>query len=430
MSSSALSIAVSALRAHTYAIETTSHNIANVSTPGYRRQRVDLRAAFPREGALGPMGAGVEAKSITRATDRLADLRVRGSSAQAAYFGTRGTIMRQAEDIFGEPDQGISKELTATWAALSTLGVQPNDDAARYEVLSSLQGFASRVNQVRTGLDQLTADATQRLSTDITEANAITARLAEINRFARIPGGLPADLADERDRAIDTLSASIGATATINDDGRVRVTLSGMAIVDEERAIPLSVSSTPPGQVIHPSGPVKLSGTIGGLETAINTDIASARTQLDTFVAGFVTAMNTAHAAGFTPSGAPGGPLFTDVGGQLTVAVTQTSDLAASDALGQAQNGKNADALSQLRSTQGEAFRATMTALSGQVAGIGRSADTAQSVADSASAQRESDVGVNIDEEMTNLVGQQRSYDAAARLVKVIDEMLQTLIQM
>ena len=72
MSSSALSIAVSALRAHTYAIETTSNNVANAATPGYRRQRVELRNAYPREGALGPMGAGVEAKSISRATDRLA----------------------------------------------------------------------------------------------------------------------------------------------------------------------------------------------------------------------------------------------------------------------------------------------------------------------------------------------------------------------
>jgi flagellar hook-associated protein 1 FlgK len=430
MSSSALSIAVSALRAHTYALETTSHNIANVSTPGYRRQRVELRAAFPRQGALGPMGAGVEAKSITRATDALADLRVRGSSAQAAYFGTRGTIMRQAEDLFGEPDQGVTKELTSTWDALATLGVQPNDDAARYQVLSSLQGFASRVNQVRTGLDQLSADATSRLGNDVSEANAITARLAEINRFARIPGGLPADLADERDRAIDALATSLGAQATVNDDGRVRVTVNGLAIVDEERAVPLSVSTSPPGQVLHPVGPVKVSGTIGGLQTAISSDIANARSQLDTFVSGFVSAMNSTHATGFTPSGTPGGPLFADVGGQLSVVPTQAGDLAATDTLGQAQNGKVADALSQLRATQGDAFRATMTALSGQVAGIGRSADTAQSVADSATAQRESDNGVNIDEEMTDMVGQQRAYDAAARLVKTIDEMLQTLIQM
>ncbi|MCU1368468.1 MAG: flgK [Ilumatobacteraceae bacterium] len=430
MSSSALSIAVSALRAHTYAIETTSNNVANAATPGYRRQRVLLKAGTPREGALGIMGSGVIAQGINRSSDRLADLRVRGSSAQASYFGTRAEIMQKGEDLFGEPDQGITKELNSTWDAFSAMSVSPTDDAARYQVLSSLQGLTTRVNQVRTGLDQLDADANSRLQGEITDVNAITARIAEINQFARIPGGMPPDLADERDLALDQLATSIGATSTITDDGRVRVTLNGMAIVDEERSIPLTVSTAPPGHVLHPTGAVTVGGTAGGLSTAITADIPAARTQLDTFVTGLVTALNTAHAAGFTPSGAPGGPLLADSGGVLSVVATQPSDLAATDTAGQAQNGKAGIALAALRDVQGPAFQAVVTQISGAVAGLGRSADTSQSVSDAASAQRDSAVGVNIDEEMTDLVSQQRAYEAAAKLVSVIDTMLQTLIQM
>lgn len=430
MSSSALSIAVSALRAHTYAIETTSNNVANASTPGYRRQRVELRNAYPREGALGAMGAGVEAKTISRATDRLADLRVRGSAAQAAYFGTRGDIMRKAEDLFGEPDQGITKQLTATWDAMQALSVAPSDDAARYQVLSALQGMASRVNEIRTGLNQLDADANQRLIGDVDEANAITARLSEINKFARVPGGLPADLADERDRAVDSLAASLGASASIQPDGRVRVTLSGLAIVDGESSVPLSVNPTTAGEVLHPYGTVSVSGTVGGLAKSITSDIADARSQLDSFVTGFVTAINTAHATGFTPTGAAGGQLLAEVAGKLVVVPTEPGDLAATDTVGQAQNGKTAAAIAALNVSQGAAFRAVSTQISGSVAGIQRSADTAQSVADAASANRDSAVGVNIDEEMTDLISQQRAYEAAAKLVSVIDQMLQTLIQM
>ncbi len=430
MSSSALSIAVSALRAHTYAIETTTNNVANASTPGYRRQRVELRNAYPREGALGPMGAGVEAKTISRATDRLADLRVRGSAAQAAYFGTRGDIMRKAEDLFGEPDQGITKQLTATWDAMQAMSVAPSDDASRYQVLSALQGMASRVNEIRSGLGQLDADANQRLIGDVDEANAISARLAEINKFARVPGGLPADLADERDRAVDSLAASLGASATIQSDGRVRVTLNGLAIVDGESSVPLSVNPTTAREVIHPYGPISVSGTVGGLAKSITSDIADARSQLDSFVAGFVSAMNTAHATGFTPAGAAGGQLLAEVAGKLVVVPTQPGDLAATDTAGQAQNGKAAATIAALNVSQGAAFRAVVTQISGSVAGIQRSADTAQSVADAASANRDSAVGVNIDEEMTDLISQQRAYEAAAKLVSVIDEMLQTLIQM
>lgn len=428
MSSSALSIAVSALRAHTYAIETTSHNIANAATPGYRRQRVELRTAFPRNGAMGAMGAGVEAARITRATDGLADLRVRGSSAQASYFGTRSELLQKVEDVFGEPDRGVTKELTATWDAFAALAVNPADDATRYQVLSALNGVADRVNEISAGLDQLSADATQRLSTGVDEVNSTIVRLAEINKFARIPGGLPADLADERDRALDSLATQIGAQSSIDDDGRVRVTLNGLALVDGDRSVPLSID--PSGAVVHPSGPVTIGGTVGGLRAAVSVDIADARTQLDTFVNAFMSALNTVHATGFTPSGAPGGPLLAMVSGQLTVVATGPGDLAAADVSGQLQNGRVADALAQLRSTQGGAYRAVVSSLSGTVAGVGRSADTAQSVADAASQSRDSAVGVNLDEEMTDLMSQQRAYEAAARLVSVVDEMLQTLIQM
>jgi flagellar hook-associated protein 1 FlgK len=430
MVSSALSIAVSALRAHTYAVETTSHNIANAATPGYHRQRVELTTAFPRQGGLGPMGAGVEAKAITRASDRMADLRVRGSTAQANYFGTRAEIMTKAEDVFGEPDQGIAKQLTTLWGAFATLSVQPADDAARYQALSALGGVAARVNEIRSGLGQLEADALQRLGNDVSEVNAITARLAEINRFARVPGGLPADLADERDRALDALASTVGAAATLDEDGRVRVTLSGLALVDEELSVPLSVGSSPPGQLMLRAAPVSATGTVGGLQTAIRQDIPNQRAALDTFVTGLVDAINTLHATGFTPAGTPGGPLLSDNGTMLVVTTNDPAHLAVTDTLGQVQNGRVADAIAELRAPQGEAFRSVATGLAATVAGLTRSADSAQAVADAASVQRDSIVGVNIDEEMTDLLTQQRAYEAAARLVSVIDEMLQTLIAM
>ena len=431
MISSALSIAVSALRAQTYAVDTTSHNIANAATPGYRRQRVELRTAFPRSGPLGQVGAGVEATRITRATDRLSDLRVRGSSSNAAYFGTRAALMQKVEDIYGEPDQGITTELNATFDAFAALSINPSDDAARYQVLSALEGTAARINQIGAGLDLLSVDAMTRLGGDITDANAIIDRLVEINRFSRDANGLPADLADERDRAIDTLASTLGTVANIETDGRVRVTLNGLALVDGDRAVPLTLQPAPPAGVItHPSGPVTLSGTAGGLQVAITTDIADTRAQLDTFANGFIVAVNATHAGGFTPSGAPGGPLFGIVSGKVAVLVSQPGDLAAADVAGQTQNGTAADNLAQLRTVQGGAYRSLVTSLAGRVAGLGRSSDTAQSVADAASMQRDSEMGVNLDEEMTDLMSQQRAYQAAAKLVTVIDDMLQSLIGM
>ncbi len=430
MSSSALSIAASALRAHSYAVETTSNNVANAATPGYRRQRVELRAAYPRQGALGWMGAGVEVSKITRATDRLGDLRVRGTASNASFFGERAELMTQVEDVFGEPDHGVSTALTQMWTTFSTWAVNPSDDASRNQVLSRLQGTADRINQVRGGLEQLAADAGERLSGDVADANAMLSKLVEINRFSRDQNGLPADIADQRDIMLDTLAQTIGAVASVDDNGQVRVTLNGLALVDGDRATPLQYAAGPPPTITHPSGPVTLGGTAGGLQVGITSDLADTRAQLDSFVAGFISALNTVHAGGFTPSGSAGGPLLAESAGRVSVVVSAPGDLAAADVAGQPLNGRTADALAQLRGSQGDALRSLVSAMSGKVAGVKSSADTAHALADNASQQRDASVGVNVDEEMTELMSQQRAYQAAARLVSVVDEMLQTLIGM
>ena len=130
MSTSSLSIAVSALKAHSYAIDTTSHNIANAATEGYRRQRVDLKEAYPRRSALGMTGAGVDAVGITRATDKLADLRVRRSSSQVEALNSRQQIATLAEDVFGEPDNGLTTSMSRLFDAFATLATAPTDSAA------------------------------------------------------------------------------------------------------------------------------------------------------------------------------------------------------------------------------------------------------------------------------------------------------------
>jgi flagellar hook-associated protein 1 FlgK len=430
MTTSALSIAVSALRTHSYAIETTSHNIANAATEGYRRQRVDIQTNFPRRSALGMMGAGITAYGVSRATDRLGDERVRTTSGQASFFTTRSDIGRRAEDVFGEPDDGITVSLSELWTSFGVLSAHPSDDAARYQTISSLNAFASRVNGVRANLDSLTADSMTRLRAEIDNANALAARVAEINTFARQPGGLPPDLADERDRNLDALAQGIGAKAQLQEDGRVRVTVEGLAIVDGDRATALSLAASPVGQVVHPAGPVSVGGAAGGLQAALLNDVPGFRSELDSFVTSMISTLNTIHAGGFTPGGAPGGDLLADAGGVVTVVPTGPDDLAATDVAGAALNNRIADALAQQRDVQGEAFRSVVTSISGTIAGLGRSADTAVSISEAAESSRDSVVGVNLDEEMTTLLTQQRAYEAAARLVTVVDEMLDTLIRM
>jgi flagellar hook-associated protein 1 FlgK len=430
MSTSALAIAVSALRTHSYAIETTSHNIANAGTEGYRRQRVDIQTNQPRYSALGAMGSGVYAYGVSRAEDLFGDERVRSSAAQAGFFASRSQLADRVETIIGEPDNGLSRSLNEVWTAFGQLSAHPSDGASRYQTISALNGFASRVNEIRSNLDTLAGDSLTRMRAEIDKVNALAARVAEINTFARQPGGLPADLADERDRNLDQLAELVGARAQMQADGRVRVTVDGLAIVDAERATPLSLAASPAGQVQHPAGPVAVSGLVGGIQTSLLSDIPGFRTQLDAFVADLVSTLNGIHNGGFTPDGLPGGDLLEDVGGEVSVVVSTPDEIAATDTAGAALNNKIADALAQQREPLGEAYRSVVTTMAGTIAGLGRSAETAESISSSAAQSRDSVVGVNLDEELTTLLSQQRAYEAAARVITVVDELLETLIRM
>lgn len=430
MSTSSLSIAISGLRAHSYAIDATSHNIANVATEGFRRTRVDLTSGHPRFTAMGPMGSGVEVNGLSRATDRLSDERVRRSSAQSEFFSSRAQVSALAEDVFGEPDRGVTSSVNHLFDAFSALATAPTDSAARAQVIGSLEDVASRVNEVRSGLESIQRDAVARLRTEVEAGNQMAARVAEINTFARQPGGLPADLADELDRALDSLAATFGASAQVQSDGRVRVTISGRAIVDADRAVALQVPDTPPGQIDHPTGPVVLGGSAGGLQEVIQNDIGGYRTRLDDFVSDMVTTFNDLHATGFTPAGVGGGDLFSEVDGRMVVEVTDGADLAASDDVAGPLGSAVADALAQLRNSVSGDYREVVTAVSNSVASLNRSADTAGSILDAANSVRDSITGVNLDEEMTNMISHQRAYEASARVISVVDEMMQTLLAM
>lgn len=425
---SSLSIALSSLRTSQAAIETTSHNIANAGTEGYTRQRVDRRAGFPRQTIYGPMGSGVDVQGITRSRDSYLDSRVRTTSSTAKSLGIRTEFGQRTEDAFGEPDNGVTASLGRLWGSFATLAGKPGDASLGTQVLSNLTDLSGRVNEARRELDNLGLNATQRLQAELDTANAAMDRIAQLNRIA--PTGLPPDLADERDKAIDQLASSIGANATMMPDGKVRVAVNGMQVVEGDYVSKLSLDPLNPGVVNHPGGAVTLGGTAGGLQAVLQNDLAGYRSKLESFVTSLVSALNTQHAMNKTLAGTNGGPLVADNGTAMTLLVTDPSQLAVSDSTGGSQNGNGATALAQLRRTVDPNARDMVTFIGGSVANLVRSNENAQSLADTAQQQRLAVTGVNLDEEMANLIADQKAYAAAARIVTTVDQLLDTLINM
>jgi flagellar hook-associated protein 1 len=142
MDFSALHVALSGLRAAQVGIDTTSHNVSNASTEGFTRQRVDLAARRPRPLPVGQLGTGVDITDITRARSSFLDARVRSSIAGAAELGVRASFLAKAENVFAEPDLGISGALEGLFDAFEELSLEPTDMSAsgRRQVDAGRQG--------------------------------------------------------------------------------------------------------------------------------------------------------------------------------------------------------------------------------------------------------------------------------------------------
>jgi flagellar hook-associated protein 1 FlgK len=182
---------------------------------------------------------------------------------------------------------------------------------------------------------------------------------------------------------------------------------------------------------------VRAGGTAGGQLTAMNTIMPGYRTQLDGIASNLATVLNDAHADGFDRTGTAGGAVFgSSDGGPITAAnikvlITNTDRIAASGVPGAANLDRtNADRIAQLALTAGidEGYRNMIVGLGVQSAVSQRNFSIQSSITTTVDAARESVAGVNLDEELTNMLSYQHAYAAAGRMITAIDEALDVLI--
>lgn len=429
-----LNSALTGIRAAQVGLDTTAHNVSNAHTPGYTRQRPNLSPRDPYLSPEGPIGTGVDVTSIQRLRDTFLDARVRTSERAFGELETRADLLERAEAVMAEPDEGISAEMANLWTTFEELSLAPSDGASRRQVLSALNALTTRIRSTATGWDQLEIDASHRLEVAITEVNDVAAEIASLNRaiLDSSADGPPNDLMDRRDALVDTLARRIGATSRVQDDGSVRVSVAGMAIVSGTTATTVGVNSS--FDVVHSSG-VTLStgGDVRGLQEFLVTDLTTLRTELDGFTSALETALNTQHEAGFTPADTAGGPLLTAAGDarNVGVVITDPNELAAAGSTpAEANDGTNAAALADLRLTSGldDTLRGLITDTATHVAGTRRSAAAEEQLHAAATAARRDMHGVSVDEEMVAMITFQRAMEASSRVMSAIDQALDVLV--
>ncbi len=481
MSTGIFSVARSALVTHQAAMQTISQNIANAETPGYSRQEAQLVANTPVKLPFGMVGTGVSVSTIIRKRDMLLDETFRAAEVQTGEMELRGNLLSQMEGVFGEPtDAGMSNALDQFWNAWSDLSSNPSSSAARGVVQQRGRQVAQLFNSYDTQLTQQRTDSMERLSGTVAQINAYASQIAGLNTriLSSESSGAPAnDLRDRRDMALDSL-ARIAGTRVINQaNGTVSVVIGNSTLVDGDSARPLSVQleiPTPPPTVTPSDIAVRirlgdspdklqpLSGELKAIVDNLNTNIPGLRGRLDAMASSLATTVNGAHTTGYTFAGTviPGtaagnffdaGTLANPVRGSTLkldaiVAADATKIAASSDANAPTDNAV-AQAMSALRTDSGSVtytspagvietnsflgfFRNTVTTLGIDVRAAQDDASVYQTLSEQSDARRQSVSGVSTDEELVQMLRVQQSYTAATKLIRVADEMLQTLLQL
>lgn len=446
-----LNTALTALRTAQTGMNVTSHNIANANTTGYTRQRVNVSPGPSFSSPDGPIGSGVEVTDITRIRDTFLDMRLHASNASLGSLEVKTELLGRAEALLGEPDNGVSKELNELWASFDELALRPEDNSVRISVLTTLETLAARVRTVASSLGALGADAQVQLQNTVAKVNDHAQQLADLNReIMSVQGAgdsVPNDLMDRRDLLVDELSRSIGARATLEDNGTARVTVNGYTLVSGQRAATLTLEADN-SITLSTGGSVQAGGRVAGYQAFLDPAtglLAGVQGDLDDFVSELVTQVNLQHAAGTDLDGLPAtvppaAPLLTMPGtaGSLTVGITDPRKLAAGGG-GGILDGTNALALAALRTGPPAAsppgtpvleqvLRSVVTDLGATVASLGRQTAAEQGLNNAAAGARRDHNAVSLDEEMVSLMTYQRAYEAAARVATAADQALDTIV--
>lgn len=445
---SGLNVALSALYAQRRGLEITGHNVANANTEGYSRQRVNLEAnGGPRTGTFWSRtidtGGGVHVASITRFRDAFLEIRSALAQGDGGRLGQLQGGLTQVEALFNEPsDQSLAKSMSEFWSGWDDIANHPGDGAARTQLLQRGAALASSINRAADQLSQFRTDGISQLSSLTTDINTAASNVAELNKAIRsaVSGGLNAgDLMDQRDLLVNELAQKVGATIRPTEYGQVNVFVNGTALVSGESASALTLDSAASPVVMRWAGsnhPATVTGgQAGGMLELINTKLPGYSASLDTIALKLRDDVNAIHTTGagldsvsgrkfFDATSASDLAISTDIG-------TDTDKIAAALASGGTLDGSVALTLADLALSStgaGAQYRSMIVGLGVETQSAQRQADIQGQTADQIDGARESASGVNTDEEMVAMVQFQHAYEAAARFLTAIDQMLDVLV--
>ncbi|MCD6225326.1 MAG: flagellar hook-associated protein FlgK [Deltaproteobacteria bacterium] len=457
-----LSVGRVALATQQKAIDVTGNNIANVNTPGYSRQRLNMESTDPIRYGAGQMSRGVRAN---RKTDRMYDQflgsQINNENQSLGKWEAQKNSLEKVEMIFDEASgNGLNQAMGDFWNAWQDLANNPSGHVERVELLAKSQTMTGMFNKIASDLEQTGKDMDTNIKGTVDEINLLAKEIADLNekiRKAEVGGHSANEFRDQRDLVLKELSGFMDINSFENNQGHMTVlTGGGHPLVEGVSAYELTTEINDGhynvewidsnGNQTDITGNIsggKLKGWIETRDVAVPDYLA----RMDSLAASIMTEVNTLHQAGYDLNDDSGGIFFS--GASALDMSVDSALLADTDLIAAARfsgyltdpshpgDNRNALAIAELQnsiltdidsSTFDDYYNSIVSDVGSSVKNAGMNYNHQASVTDQLANYRETVSGVSLDEEMVNLVKFQHAYDAAAKLISTVDELLATLM--
>jgi flagellar hook-associated protein 1 FlgK len=481
-----LGIGKSGLFASKKALEVTGHNLSNVNTEGYSRQRVMQSTAIPISTGGFIQGTGVKVDGINRMNDEFIDKRLNSALSSSKFYESRSEHLDQIESIFNEVDsEGLNQILNKFFNSFRELANQPENETIRSVVRDNAGLVVKDFHRIRDTLDLQAGNIDRKITSSVSDVNQILHNIANLNgKIATIEAqqGESGDLRDQRDLAIKNLSEHFKVHTYTDNKGRFVITAQGigtlvtglhtqdLAVVSKNKNNSTNNMNGSVEVVLkdRPSQSVTNSFQAGSLASVIkvrNEDLRKLQEDMDGIAFQFTNSVNSIHRQGFVNRpiaiGTDGTPAVADKKGLTTGLDFFTSTLDKSGAAGSIDlsdsvkedlsniaaalspnapgDNRVAIAISKIQHeriegeesvTLEEKYLQTIGSIGLETGKARLDAEQANGILAQTNGIRERLTGVSIDEETANMVRFQHAYEASAKMMQAADEMFKTILEL
>ncbi|MCL6564557.1 MAG: flagellar hook-associated protein FlgK [Firmicutes bacterium] len=449
-----LNIAGRGLAAQQLALEVTSNNLTNATTPGYHRETAVLTEAPPLSTQPGgQLGEGVDVVTVQRASNAYLSHSLRTQYGLSGYWQQMQQVLNQIQPAFQEPSTaGLEEALNNFYATYNQLAQDPANPANQTAVLQQGQVVAETFNQIATQVANAQQQLSQVVVSDISQINSLAQQIAQLNAQINVvvgSGQAPNDLENQRSAYLDQLAKLVNVNYTLDSNGEINVYVGGHTLVAGSQATqmtedPSSPSLPQPAWVLNAATTPPT--TISALQDLASGDLKAALDARDQYLAGYLSQLNSlaqslANLVNSQSANTPG--LFSSNGSSYNPSGITAQDLffvpnpPTSVNGSTPYQGQNAG-INQLyqdlvNGTGGPTLVQLYTKLVNQVGSDGQNAqdqaNAAQATEQNLNSALQSQVGVDVNQESANIIQEQQSYAAAAQIVVVEQQTMNSLLQ-